>query len=96
MRIVAAFVPVDDENTLLYLRLYQRFFTLPLLGPAMTRLTCYFNLVVAHQDRRVVITQIPRASGLKIGEKLIAGDRPIVEYRRRRQELMDQVQGTEG
>jgi len=45
-----------------------------------------FNLLVAHQDRRVVVTQQPKPSGLKMGEKLIQGDRPSVEYRRRRQE----------
>ena len=91
MRIVAAFVPVDDDNTLLYLRAYQKFLTLSLLGPAIATLISRFNLVVAHQDRRVVVTQVPRASGLRIGEKLIPGDRPIVEYRRRRQELMDEA-----
>jgi hypothetical protein len=50
-----------------------------------------FNLLIAHQDRRVVVTQQPKPSGLKIGEKLIQGDRPIVEYRRRRQELLDKA-----
>ena len=98
MRIVAAFVPVDDENTLMYLRVYQRFMKAPLPGLALSWMISRFNLVVAHQDRRVVVTQLPRASGLKIGERLIPGDRPIVEYRRRRQELMDQAQpeGGEG
>jgi len=33
-----------------------------------------------HQDRRVVVTQEPKPSGLRIGEELIEGDRPIVEY----------------
>jgi hypothetical protein len=51
-----------------------------------------FNLRIAHQDRRVVVTQEPKASGLTIGEKLIQGDRPIVEYRRRRQELIEEAQ----
>jgi len=27
----------------------------------------------------------------QVGEKLIQGDRPIVEYRRRRQELLDKA-----
>jgi hypothetical protein len=36
----------------------------------------------------VVETQQPRPSGLRIGEKMIQGDRPIIEYRRRREELI--------
>jgi phenylpropionate dioxygenase-like ring-hydroxylating dioxygenase large terminal subunit len=88
-RIVAAFVPVDDEHTMLYLRFYQRFFTVPLLGKLVTRLAAPSNLIIAHQDRRVVQTQQPKPSALRGGERLIQGDRPIVEYRRRRQALLD-------
>ena len=50
---------------------------------------CPMNLRIAHQDRRVVQTQQPKASGLKIGENLVQGDGPVAEYRRGRQELMD-------
>jgi hypothetical protein len=49
------------------------------------------NLRIAHQDRRVVVTQQSKASGLAIGEKLAPGDRPIVEYRRRRHEWMERA-----
>jgi len=91
VRIVAAFVPVDDENTLLYLRFHQRFLILPVLGKALAQLAMPMNLFIAHQDRRVVVTQQPKASALAMGEKLIQGDRPIVEYRRRRQQLIDQA-----
>lgn len=89
VRIVAAFVPVDEEHTLLYLRFYQRFVRTPLLGDLVARLAMPFNVLVAHQDRRVVQTQRPRPSALRMGERLIQGDRPIVEYRRRRQELQE-------
>jgi phenylpropionate dioxygenase-like ring-hydroxylating dioxygenase large terminal subunit len=88
MRILAAFVPVDGENTLLYLRFYQKFVGAPLIHQLINRLTMPFNLLIAHQDRRVVVTQRPKASRLQIGEQLIQADRPIIEYRRRRQELM--------
>ncbi len=87
VRIVAAFVPVDDEHTLLYLRFYQRFLTAPVLGKLVAKLAMPFNIRVAHEDRRVVQTQQPKASGLQIGEILIQGDLPIIEYRRRRAEL---------
>jgi phenylpropionate dioxygenase-like ring-hydroxylating dioxygenase large terminal subunit len=92
VRVMAAFVPVDDAHTVLYLRFYQRFIRLPILRDLVNRLAMPFNLRIAHQDRRVVVTQEPKASGLTIGEKLIQGDRPIVEYRRRRQELLEEAQ----
>jgi phenylpropionate dioxygenase-like ring-hydroxylating dioxygenase large terminal subunit len=92
VRVMAAFVPVDDAHTVLYLRFYQRFVRLPILRDLVNRLAMPFNLRIAHQDRRVVVTQEPKASGLAIGEKLIQGDRPIIEYRRRRQELLEEAQ----
>jgi hypothetical protein len=37
----------------------------------------------------VVTTQQPKASGLKIGEILIQGDLPIIEYRKKREALLN-------
>jgi phenylpropionate dioxygenase-like ring-hydroxylating dioxygenase large terminal subunit len=91
VRVVAAFVPVDDEHTLLYLRFYQKFLTVPVLNKIVAQLSMPLNLRIAHQDRRVVTTQQPKASSFRGGEKLIQGDRPIVEYRRRRDELLRQA-----
>jgi phenylpropionate dioxygenase-like ring-hydroxylating dioxygenase large terminal subunit len=88
-RIVIAFAPVDDEHTLLYLRFYQKFVRVPLLRDLVAWLSMPFNRRIAHQDRRVVETHQPQPSGLRIGEKMIQGDRPIVEYRRRREELIE-------
>lgn len=90
--IVAAFVPVDDEHTILYLRFYQRFKRLPWLGNVIARMAMPMNVKIAHEDRRVVITQEPKASGLKIGEVLIQGDLPVIEYRRRRAELQAEAE----
>ena len=89
VRILAAFVPVDEEHTILYLRFYQNFLRLPLLGQLFARLAMPSNVYIAHEDRRVVITQQPKASGLKIGEILIQGDLPIIEYRRKRAALQN-------
>ena len=89
LRIVVAFVPVDETHCLLYLRYYQKFMRLPGLRGLVNALGVAGSLVVAHQDRRVVETQRPPRSELKMGEKLFPGDRPIVAYRRRRQELLD-------
>lgn len=87
VRIVLAFVPIDDENTLLYLRFYQKFMRLPLLRQLINRLAMPFNLLIAHQDRRIVVTHQPKMSALRTDEQLIQADLPIIEYRRRRQEL---------
>jgi len=91
-RVVAAFAPVDDGHMVVYLRFYQKFITFPALGNLVARLAMPFNLRVLHQDRRVVVTQRPQRSALQMGEKLIQADRPIVEYRRRRQELLEAAQ----
>lgn len=87
VRVVIAFVPVDDAHTLLYMRFYQKFLPVPLLGKLVAQLAMPSNIYIAREDRRVVITQRPKASGLRIGEVLIQGDLPIIEYRRRRAEL---------
>jgi len=89
VRIVAAFVPVDEEHTLLYLRFYQKFLQAPILRDIVNWIAMPFNVRVAHQDRRIVVTHQPQPSGLRIGEKMIQGDRPIVEYRRRREMLIE-------
>jgi len=87
VRVMIAFTPVDEEHTLAYVRFYQRFMKVPGLRHIVHFFADRMNLKIAHQDRRVVETQQPKASGLKIGENLIQGDNPIVAYRKRRQEL---------
>jgi len=89
VRAVIAFVPVDDENTMMYLRFYQKVVRTLVLREVFNWLALPFNVYVAHQDRRVVQTQLPKRSDLRMGEKLIPGDGPIILYRRRRQVLID-------
>jgi phenylpropionate dioxygenase-like ring-hydroxylating dioxygenase large terminal subunit len=88
-RVVIVFAPVDQEHSLLYLRFYQNFVRMPVVRDLVNALAMPFNRLVAHQDRRVVQTQIPKPSGLVIGEKLVQGDGPVLEYRKRRQHLQD-------
>jgi len=95
MRIVAAFVPVDQEHTLFYLRFYHKFVRLLILRDLVGWMSMYFNRIIAHQDRRVVVTQYPKPSGLKIGENLVQADVPIVAYRQRRDELLKTVKQRE-
>jgi phenylpropionate dioxygenase-like ring-hydroxylating dioxygenase large terminal subunit len=84
VRVLAAFVPVDDENMIMYLRFYQSFMKLPLLSGLIGLVGKLANLVIAHQDRRVVETQLPRSGGSGRGELLFPGDRAIMEYRKMR------------
>lgn len=85
-RVFVAFAPIDESNTLMYLRFYHRVKT-----PGLRQLTGWFgslgNLVIERQDKPIVETQRPKASGLEIGEKLIPGDNPIITYRKIRQAL---------
>jgi phenylpropionate dioxygenase-like ring-hydroxylating dioxygenase large terminal subunit len=84
VRVLAAFVPVDETHTLMYLRFYQSFMKVPLLKQLVSWLGGKTNLYIAHQDRRVVETQIPKAPGEGTGETLFPGDLPIMEYRKMR------------
>ena len=90
IRVMVAFVPVDDANTLLYLRYYQRMVKIPILKELFTWFGKIGSLVIARQDRRVVETQRPMRSYNKMGETLITGDMPITVYRRHRDQLIKQ------
>ncbi len=87
VRIFAAFAPIDDSHTRIYLRFYQKFLPVPLVGTLVAKFSNIFNRVILHQDRRVVLTQKPNKSELKMDEMLIPGDLPIIEFRKKREEL---------
>lgn len=87
IRIFAAFVPVDEENSLIYLRNYQNFVKLPLLKQLVNFIMKLTNIVILRQDKRVVETQLPKKTAYKMDEVLIMGDKPIIEYRRKRFEM---------
>ncbi|MCX6039453.1 MAG: hypothetical protein NTW99_16510 [Chloroflexi bacterium] len=88
LRIVVAFAPIDNENTLMYLRYYHTV-RVPVLRQLMGWIGSLSNLVIERQDRRVVITQQPHRPDLDIGEILIQGDSPIVLYRKIRRALIE-------
>ena len=90
MRIIAAFVPVDEEHSMIYLRFYQRMVTLPLLKQLFHLLFMSFNMRILHEDRHVVHTQQPPKTALVMNENLFQADSPIVEYRKKREELLRQ------
>jgi len=90
LKVMIAFAPVDNENTIAYIGFCQKFMTAPILRDLIGKLGAHYNLRVAHEDRVVLETQMPKISGLSIGEKLIPGDIPIVLYRKHRDELISQ------
>lgn len=87
LRIFAAFAPIDNENTMIYLRFYQSF--MPIFG--IKQIIGFFgkiySKIILNQDKRVVITQLPKYTSIELKEKLIAGDRPIIEFRKRYDKL---------
>jgi phenylpropionate dioxygenase-like ring-hydroxylating dioxygenase large terminal subunit len=89
MRITVYFTPIDEENTMMYTRYYQSFVKVPIFGHFISWITSIFSIIILHQDKRVVEKQIPIKSDLKMNEKLIPADQPIILYRRTRKELQD-------
>lgn len=87
VRVFAAFAPVDETHTKIYLRFYQSFLPLPIIGAWVAGMGNVFNKIVLHQDRRVVATQEPKKSDLMMKENLIPGDLPIIEFRKKRNAL---------
>ena len=88
IRIIAAFVPVDEENTIIYIRYYQRMIQIPILRELMNWIGKLSSIIILNQDKRVVATQLPKKSAYKMDERLIMGDKPIIEYRKHRQEKL--------
>ncbi|MEL7656265.1 MAG: aromatic ring-hydroxylating dioxygenase subunit alpha [Bacillota bacterium] len=87
IKVTIYFAPVDDENTILYIRFYCKATGIKLLNRIIAFFGKFANRLVERQDKRVVITQKPKASAYKSGEKLLAGDGPIIMYRKLRDEL---------
>lgn len=87
IKVLIYFAPVDDENTILYIRFYCKLSSIDLVNRFIAYIGKFGNLTVERQDKRVVITQRPKASSYRSGEKLVPGDGPIIQYRKLREEL---------
>jgi phenylpropionate dioxygenase-like ring-hydroxylating dioxygenase large terminal subunit len=91
LMVLIYFAPVDDENTILYLRFYCKLTPMRAVNDCIAFFGKFANKRIERQDKRVVITQKPAASSLKSKEKLLAGDGPIIKYRMVREELKTQT-----
>lgn len=87
IKVIIYFAPVDDENTMLYIRFYCKITSFKPVNSLIAYIGKFGNKTVERQDKRVVITQKPKASAYRSGEKLVPGDSPIIMYRKIREEL---------
>ena len=87
IKVVIYFAPVDDENTILYIRFYNKISKSRAINCIIAFFGKFGNRIIERQDKRVVITQRPKASEYKSHEKLLSGDGPIIQYRKTREEL---------
>ncbi len=85
-----AFVPVNAETTLYYLRHYRRW-RVPLLNGLISRAMSFSNQIILNQDKRVVCEQRPINTAEADHEHLIGADRAVAQFRR----MIKQLQNTE-
>lgn len=90
LKVFAYFVPIDEENALLCLRFYNKFTGVAPIDSFISVIGKYANGIIQNQDKRVVETQLPKKTEMKLGENLVQADKPIIEYRKRRQELKEE------
>ena len=91
IRILAFFVPIDDESCILSVRFYNRITGAGFIDSLIAWLGNWADLIVERQDKRVVETQRPKKTALRMNENLVMADRPIMEYRNRREELQERT-----
>lgn len=87
IRIMIYFAPIDDENTILYIRFYSKITHSKLLNRIIAFFGKFANRMIERQDKRIVITQEPKVSHYKSNEELLSGDLPVIVYRRHRDAL---------
>lgn len=88
IRILVAFVPVDEEHSIMYGRYYQNIVRLPVLKEIFNLLGKWGSIVIANQDNRIVSNQLPKRTKLKdMGEIFLPGDKAILTYRTHRNKL---------
>lgn len=86
-KVIIYFAPVDDANTILYIRFYCRSTGVRAVNALIAWFGKFGNRLIERQDKRVVITQKPKASSFISKENLLPGDGPVIQYRRIREEL---------
>jgi phenylpropionate dioxygenase-like ring-hydroxylating dioxygenase large terminal subunit len=78
---VLAFVPVNDQKPLYYLRVYHRIH-IPLIANLFEWLMNLSNRIILNQDKTVVLAQTPCNSSDAILDTFIGADFAIIQFRR--------------
>jgi len=94
MKVIIYFAPVDDENTILYIRFYCKVTNSKALNSIVAFFGKYGNLVVERQDKRVVITQKPKASSYISDENWFPVTDPLSPTGRLEKNLRRQIKFT--
>ena len=92
IKVFIYFAPVDEENTMLYLRFYCKISKLKVINKLIAYIGNLADGIIERQDKRVVIRQTPKASAYFSEEKLLAGDYPIIMYRKMREEKKQKIE----
>ncbi len=80
-------VPLDDENTRIYVRSAQGIFKLPLLHWPVTLIKHWADMAALWQDKQPLLSTRPKNADEAKGEVCLEIDRQIVEYRKMRRRL---------
>jgi len=88
--ILTFFAPVDDENTVVYMRYYSKAVPVQFINQIIAFFGKFRNRSVDRTDKRIVTSQKPKASSLDGGEILLDGDAPILAYRKARAAMEEQ------
>ena len=91
-RNMAAFAPIDDEHTMMYVRAYHNIGKNRLARRLIANTMAVVNRPIINQDEAVVLSQQPKQGGLDSGDNYIPADRPILLYYKHRDELIRAAQ----
>jgi len=92
LRIMIAFVPVDDENSIMYGRFYQRIVRVPILRELFGIFGVIGSIIITCQDKRVVTRIVPKNPAKTDQDHLRVSDSAVVAYRKRKKQLMSKVE----
>lgn len=93
IQILAFFIPVDEENSIIALRFYNKITGFKAIDKMIAWIGSKANKLIERQDKRIVETQLPKASELYMEERLVQADIPIIQYRTKRHELKKRQEG---
>ncbi len=88
-KVLIFFAPVDDEHTVLYIRFYSDISKSEMINNITALLGSIGNRIIEKQDKRVVVTQIPKKIEYRSGERLLPGDNPVILYRKIREKMIE-------